>query len=129
MSQENVESVRRGWEHWKATGEFRGDPDLVWDVTKLGWPGRQVYAGPEGASEFLAEWGDAWDDWELEVEDYIDAGDTVVTIVNQSGKAKGTEVPVEMRFAQVWTFRDTRAVRMELYGHPEEALEALGLSA
>ena len=129
MSQENVESVRRGWEHWTATGEVRGHPDLVWDVSKLGWPGRQIYAGPAGAEEFLAEWVDAWDDWKIEVEDYIDAGERVVTIVSQRGCAKGTGVPVEMRFAHVWTFRDTQVIRMDMYLKPDEALEAVGLRA
>ncbi len=129
MSQETLDSIRRGWEHWRATGEVRGHPDLVWDVSKLGWPGRQVYAGPEGAREFLAEWADAWDGWEIEVEDYIDAGERVVAIVNQRGSAKGAGVPVEMRFAQVWTFRDGQAIRMDMYASPDEALEAVGLRA
>ena len=32
MSQENVERIRRGWEHWVSTGELRVHVDLVWDV-------------------------------------------------------------------------------------------------
>ena len=127
MSQENVEAIKRAWERWRATGEIRAHPEFVWDVSKLGWPGRQIYTGSEGAAEFLAEWGDAWEDWELEVEDYIDAGERVVAIINQRGLAKGTGVPVEMRFAQVWTFRDRQTIRMEMYANPDEALEAAGL--
>ena len=127
MSQKNVEIIRRGWEHWSATGELRAHPDFVWDVSNLGWPGRQVFAGVEGANEFIAEWAGAWDDWEIEVEEYIDAGEHVVAIVNQRGRAKGTGVPVEMQFAQVWTFRDGRAIRMEMYSSLDEALEAAGL--
>ena len=127
MSQENLDSIRRGWEHWRATGEVRAHPDFVWDVTRLGWPGRQIYDGAEGAREFLVEWADAWDGWELEVEEYIDAGERVVAIINQWGRAKGTGVRVEMRFAQVWTFRNARAIRMEMYANPDEALEAVGL--
>ena len=60
-------------------------PDFVWDVSKLGWPDQQIYAGAEGANQFNAEWADSWDEWELEVEDYIDAGESVVAIVNQRG--------------------------------------------
>lgn len=126
MSQENVEIIRRGWEHWKATGELRAHPDFVWDVSNLGWPGRQVFAGVEGANEFIAEWADAWDRWEIEVEDYIEAGDRVVAIVNQRGCAKGTGVSVEMHFAQVWAFRDEQAIRMDMYSSLDEALEAAG---
>ena len=128
MSQENVEIIRRGYEHWMATGEFRAHADLVWDVSNLGWPDQQIYHGPEGAMHFNAEWADAWDDWELEVEDYIDAGERVVVILNQRGRSKATGIPVDMRFAQVWTLRDGQGIRMQLYASVEEALEAVGLS-
>jgi len=103
MSQENVEVIRRGYEHWAATGELLAPTDLVWDVSNLGWPDQQIYLGREGADQFNTEWAGAWDDWEMEVEDYVDAGERVVVIVNQRGLSKGTGIPVEMRFAQVLT--------------------------
>lgn len=127
MSQENVEIVRRAWEHWAATGELQAPSDLIWDVSHLGWPDQQIYQGPEGANEFLTEWTDAWDDWEIEVEDYVDAGESVVIIVNQRGRSKATGVPVDMRFAQAWTLRDRRATSMHAYASVDEALEAVGL--
>ena len=97
-------------------------------MSSLGWPDQQIYPGPEGANQFIAEWADAWDDWELEVEDYIDAGERVVVIVNQRGRSKATGIPVDMRFAQVWSLRDGQAIRMQMYASAEEALEAAGLS-
>jgi hypothetical protein len=33
-----------------------------------------------------------------------------------------------MRFAQVWTLRDGKAIRMQMYASVAEALEAVGLS-
>ena len=128
MSEENVEIIRRGFEHWRATGEIHAHPDFVWDVSRLGWPDQQIYLGAEGANRFNAEWADAWDDWELELEDLIDAGESVVAIVNQRGRSKATGIPVDMRFAQVWTFRDGQAIRMQMYANVEEALEDVGLS-
>ena len=128
MSQENVELIKRGWEHFAATGEVLAPAELVWDVSQLGWPEQQIYLGREGADQFNAEWADAWDDLEMEVEDYIDAGERVVIIVNQRGRSKGTGIPVEMRFAQVWTFKDGQGIRMQMYANPDEALEAVGLS-
>jgi ketosteroid isomerase-like protein len=128
MSQENVEVLRRGYVHFIATGEIRADPDLVWDVSRLGWPDQQIYSGVEGANQFNAEWADAWDGWELEVEDYLDAGERVVAIINQRGRSKATGVPVEMRFAQVWTFREGRAIIMQMYASVDEALEAVRMS-
>jgi ketosteroid isomerase-like protein len=128
MSQENVEIVRRSYEHFMANGEIRAHADLVWDVSNLGWPDQQIYTGNEGANQFNAEWADAWDDWELEVDDYIDAGERVVVILIQRGRSKATGIPVEMRFAQVWTLRDGQGNRMQLYASVEEALEAVGLA-
>ena len=128
MSEENVETIRRGYEHWRATGEIRAHPDLVWDVSRLGWPDQQICPGAEGANRFNAEWAAAWDDWEIEVEDYIDGGECVVVIVNQRGRAKATGIPVDMRFAQIWTFRDGQAIRMQMHAKTEEGIEAAGLS-
>jgi ketosteroid isomerase-like protein len=128
MSEENVEIIRRGYGHYLATGEIRAHPDLVWDVSRLGWPDQQVYSGIEGAIQFNAEWADAWDGWELEVEDYLDAGERVVAIINQRGRSKATGIPVDMRFAQVWTLREGQAIRMQMYASVDEALEAVGLS-
>jgi ketosteroid isomerase-like protein len=132
MSQENVEAVQRGYGRWIATGEFSPElvhPDFVWDMSTFrGWPERQTYVGLGGIADFLAVWVEAWDDWELEVEDYIDAGDAgVVTIVRQRGRSKATGIPVEMHFGQVWTIRDEQQIRMQMYASPAEALKAAGL--
>jgi ketosteroid isomerase-like protein len=89
MSQENVEIVRRGYEHFAATGDLPAEdpaPDFVWDMSKFrGWPEQQTYEGVEGARVFLRDWLEAWDDWELEVEAFHDSGDKVVAIVRQRG--------------------------------------------
>jgi ketosteroid isomerase-like protein len=130
MSQENVENIRAGYERYAATGDFAPvvTGDFVWDVSNLHWPGQQVYEGADGARTFLREWADAWEDWELEVDAFRDAGDRVVVLVRQRGRSKTAGMPVEMSFAQVWTLRDGKAALMEMYSDPAEALEAVGLS-
>src|SRR5215211_3435146 len=103
-------------------------PDFVRDMSTFrGWPERQIYPGIEGAKEFLDNWIQAWEDWEFRVESLHDAGEKVVAVVHQRGRAKPTGLPVEMRFAQVWTLRDGKQVRMEMYANPQEALRASGL--
>ena len=132
MSQENVEIVRRGYEYFAATGEVRAEgtaPDFVWDMSKFrGWPEQQTYEGREGARMFLRDWLEAWDGWELAVEEYHDAGDKVVAIVRQRGRSKTSGLPVDMSFGMIWTIRDGKQARMEMYADPAEALEAVGLS-
>ncbi len=131
MSQENVEIVRNGVERFRTTGEFADEivtEDFVWDMSNFhGWPEQQVYAGADGARTFLREWSDAWEDWELEVEALHDAGDRVVALMHQRGRSKAAGMPVEMSFAQVWTLRDGKEARMDMYSDSGEALEASGL--
>ena len=85
--------------------------------------------GLGGAGTFIRDWVEAWDDWEVEVESLHDAGDKVVAILRQHGRSKATGLPVDMRFGQVWTIRDGKQLRMQMYASPEEALEATGLGA
>ena len=131
MSQENVEIVRDGLGRFAATREFpaeRVTDDFVWDMSNFhGWPEQQVYEGADGARTFLREWTDAWEDWNLEIDALHDAGDRVVALMRQHGRSKAAGMPVEMSFAQVWTLRDRKEARMEMYSDRSEALEAAGL--
>jgi len=131
MSQENVELVREAYERFQATGEFDpefADPEFVWDMSTFrGWPGQQEYHGVEGARQFLHEWLEAWDDWELRLEELHDAGEQIVAIVRQRGRSKAMGLPVDMTFAQMFTLRDGKQVRMQMYAEPSEALAAAGL--
>ncbi len=132
MSQENVEIVRDGYERFSATGELIDEittEDFVWSMSNFhGWPEQQEYLGIEGARTFLREWSDAWEDWELEIDAVHDGGDKVVVLLHQRGRSKAAGMPVEMSFAQVWTIRDGKQARMDMYSDSGEALEAAGLS-
>jgi ketosteroid isomerase-like protein len=133
MSRENLEMVQRGYAHFGATGELLEEnvaPDFVWDMSKFtGWPEQQTYEGIEGARAFLRDWGDAWDDWKLDVEAFHDADDKIVAIVHQHARSKTTGLPVDMTFGQVWSMREGKQARMEMYADPAEALEAAGLTS
>ena len=131
VSRENLEIVRRGFEHFAATGDLLPEivhPDFVWDMSKFeGWPEQQTYAGVNGTREFLTAWGEAWDDWELELRDLLDAGDRVLAIMLQRGRSRTSGLGVEMEFAMVWSFVHGQETRMEMYAHVSEALQATGL--
>lgn len=131
MSEENVEIVRRGYEQFSATGRVDAElawPDFVWDMSNFhGWPERQAYEGVSGTEAFLHDWTAAWDDWELEVEALQDPGDKVVGLVRQRGRSRSAGMLVEMSFAQVWTLRDGKQTRMEMFSDRDEAFRAAGL--
>ena len=131
MSQQNVEIVSRGLEHFVATGELLEDvfsPDLVLDMTQFrGWPEQPVYEGFEGWRRFLWEWTEPFEQWQITPEVQRDAGEKVVTVCRQQGRAKTSGLPVDMRFAIVFTVRDGLQTRMEMYADPTDALKAVGL--
>ena len=133
MSLKDVEFVRQGYEVFAAGGEFSAEfvtSDFVWDMTNFhGWMEQQVYEGVEGTRRFLADWTSAWEDYVLEVDELHDAGEKVVALMHQSGRSKAAGMPVEMSFAQVWTMREGKQARMDMYSDPAEALRANGLFA
>ena len=88
MSQENVEIVRRGFEQFVATGELAWDTIHeeieVYDHDIM--DGRE-YRGHAGVRRwFFEDWGAAWSQWSAESEEFIDAGDRVIMVV-QIGRA------------------------------------------
>src|SRR5262249_32775937 len=123
--------MQRGFEHFGATGDFLAEimhPDFVWNMSTFrGWPERQTYAGIRGARQFIAEWTEPWEDWEIELRALRDAGDKVVAITGQGGRSKASGVKVDREFAQVWTLRQGKQTRRDMYSSPAEALEAVGL--
>jgi ketosteroid isomerase-like protein len=127
-----VEVVRSGYEHLARTGDFPWHlfaPDVVWDMSGFsGWPEQPVYEGIEGVRDFSRDWAGAWHEWRIDVLALYEAGERVVAVLHQSGRSKGTGIPVDMVFAQVWSLRDGKEVRMEGYAQPAEALKAVGLA-
>ena len=127
MSAEYVEIVRRGYERFVQEGSVlqleEATADFAWDMTNFsGWPEQPVYEGLEGMEAFLSEWTDPWEGWRLEIESLHDGGDKVVAVMRQHGRSKLTGMPLDMQFAQVWTFRDGLRSRMEMYSDVDQAL-------
>jgi ketosteroid isomerase-like protein len=130
MSQENVETVRRGYDLYNRTGEADYaviDPEIVYDVSRRTFD-PLVYHGHEGVREFLALIREQWATMRLEPQDFIDAGDKVVVSVRLVGVGKESGVETTANAAHVWTFRDGKIVRQTVFQTMNEALEAAGLS-
>src|SRR5262249_58783862 len=84
--------------------------------------------GHEGFLRSTDEAREAFEDFQVEPEDFIDAGDTVVVPVRISGRGRGSGIETEIRLAHPWGVRsDGKGVRSEGHETTEEALEAPGL--
>ena len=135
MSQENVEIVRRAWEAWivgdlEAQFEFF-HPEVEWRTEHFdGWPEDPVFYGHDGVRKFFEEWLASWERYEAGVEEYIDIDDErVLVICWQRGYGPGSQVPVQMDYAQVVTIKDGLVLRMDAYSDRPTAREAVNLPA
>ena len=101
--------------------------DTVWDDTHYR-PDGAVHVGRDALVDVVRSWRAAWDDYEIEAEEVLDAGgDRVAALLRETGRGRGGGVELTNRFAQVATLRNGRIVHTMVYGVPEEALEAVGL--
>src|SRR5215211_557697 len=127
MSEENVELVRRGTEN---TQEFWAmlDEYVVWDLRDRPILDLEhIYFGREAVIEASRYYWVTWDGYALEAEEFIDVGSSVVVVVHERARGKGSGAPIDERWAQVWTFSRRRIVRWECFATRAAAIEAVGV--
>ena len=135
MSKEAVERIRRGYEAFNR-GDLADavkdlDPNIEWRIPFQlpDSPPDETYRGHDGVMHFWASWRAAFDDFSVEIEEIIDAGDRVVVLAGVRGRGAVSGADVETpTFPQVWTMGDDgRPIRVEMYRSRAEALEAAGV--
>jgi ketosteroid isomerase-like protein len=125
---ENVELVRNGVQAWIA-----GDMAAIFALwhEEIEWtappedPDQVDVVGSAAAGEAMAKWIATWEAYSYQLDDIIDAGHEVIQAGRQVMVARDAEVSSEIFF--VWTIRERRAVRMRMFYHRDQALEAAGL--
>jgi ketosteroid isomerase-like protein len=128
---ENIAAVRRfadAFNRRDFDGVLAGvDPE----VELYEWPdapGARSYRGPDEVLLAIENWFDAWEWMDVVVEDTVEAGDRVLVTLHQRAKGKGSAIEVEIRTWNVYTFRDGKLLRMQLFTGREPALEAFGVT-
>ena len=128
MAQDNEELVRLGVANVE---DFWGmlDDYVVWDLRAWPLPDLDsVYMGRDAVIKASRHYWGTWDYYRVEAEEIICAGPSVVVILRESGRGKGSGAPFERHHPQLWTFREGRIIRWESIPSREEALQAAGLS-
>ncbi len=131
MSPENAAAVRRSLE-----AVLRGDfeaalapmaDDVVWDDSYR--PGGGVHQGHDGVRDANGSFFGTWrpGTYSLVVHEYVEAGDRVLARATQSGRGRSSGAEVTMDHFQVWTFRDGKAIEIQLFHEEAPALAAAGL--
>ena len=129
MSQENVEIVRRVIE-----AGSQGDFDTVLALHHPDWEGfipeeypvAGTWRGLDGVRGFAEEWLDAWEEFRIEPEEFVEGGDAVVVKVHYWGRGRGSEVTDRWFYA--YRLRGGKIISWRPYADRAEALAHLGLA-
>ncbi len=130
MSEENVEIVRRAYDHLNR-GDVEGlericDDDFVMDLSERVF-NPATYRGHSGIQQFVTDVNEAWERYHWEVEDTLIAGDSVVALLHCEGRSRQGGPEVDWRVAWLWKFEAGRPVSLRFYRDRDQALEAAGL--
>jgi len=129
MSQENVETVRRGLAAWTAgdmdTVRQLHDPDVIARSLE-GWPEPGPFVGREAVLGWFEQLREVWDTDAMEPISFIDRDDRVVVRLLWRGAGRGPES--NMKFTGVYSLRNGRIFYQELFWNHEDALKAVGLA-
>jgi ketosteroid isomerase-like protein len=102
------------------------DPDVEYDLSRQGVDS-EVYHGYDGSLRMREQYRAAWQEFRMEVEETIDAGDSVVLFTHNTGLSR-SGIRLSVRVGHVMTFRDGKIVRFQYIGEDRAAcLEAAGL--
>ena len=155
MSKENVEIVRRFYPGSVDLVATIADPE-GFEAARVAWepllhrdfetvvagellggsaeiPGgsssRPVTHGLNGFASAFRDWLSAWESWVLMPPDFIDVDETrVLALFEVRARSKTHQVEMPIEAANLWTLRDRKVARLELFLDKAEALEAAGLS-
>lgn len=132
MSRQNVELVRRAHsafaEHGiEGTVQFSTHDIIIYSVAE--WPDDPEYHGYDGIRTLSRQWTENVDDVGFDLHELHDAGDSVVSLYEMTGRIKGSATPVKQRLAAVFSdFRDGQFGQLRYFASWSDALEAAGLS-
>lgn len=98
-------------------------PDIEWEVAPE-HPAATTHRGIDAVREYHEDWRNTLDDLRIDLHSIAAGGDTVVTVCGVRGKGVESGADVEVEIALLTTFRDGRAVRVEEFLDPAEAMRA-----
>lgn len=131
MSQANVEGTRAAWaallnDDFETFLAFI-DPGVVWHQ-RVDLPDSTTGYGHAALVTLVERWRGEWEEYEVEIDELVDAGDQVVAVLRIRGTGRASGAPVELRETHVYELRGGRCVEAWEYPSKEEAMQSIGLS-
>jgi ketosteroid isomerase-like protein len=85
--------------------------------------------GHSGVLEAFAIWPEQWDEYRIDPPRVVaDSGDYVVVSARTRGRGKQSGVEVDMDFSFLFTVRDGKITKWQIFVSENQALQAAGLS-
>ncbi len=129
MSRESVEVVRA---HFAAVNErdfpramshYAEDVELV--VHPEAFLERGTFKGRDAVGEWFGNWFATFErGYRFDIREAVDLGDLVLLVANHHGRGRSSGAEVHGHTAYLYTLRDGKIARVELYPSRAEALEA-----
>jgi ketosteroid isomerase-like protein len=128
VASENVEAVRRGFDALREGGveallelvdpefEVTTPPELASEP--------DTYRGPEGLRRYFDSFYEAMDEIAFEPHSFEEVGERVVAEFTLRARGRTTGLEFSQHAWQVWTLRDGRAIRLEVFADRDAAFEA-----
>jgi ketosteroid isomerase-like protein len=119
------ELIRNAYEVWNIR-----DYDAIWELLD---PEIEIDAsshalnpyvrhGHEGFRQMVEEVADAWDQWRLEPEEFIERGDRLVVAARVRARGRGSGVELDQVVYNVWMLRHGKVTRLAFYADRDQAL-------
>ena len=124
-----MEIVQRYFDHFNETGEPLWtdiDPDAVFEIDRESCVAG-TYRGHEGIRELLRLTAEVFDQFRYEVDDLVDAGDSVLVLARLHARGVQSGATGAQHGAIVFQIRDGLIVAYRSYFDRREALAAVGL--
>lgn len=78
--------------------------------------------GREALSQYMRRFLEGWKDISIEAESFQAIGDSFLVVIRRRGIGRRSGVPIDDRAFHLWTFRGTKAIRLELFERESDAL-------
>jgi ketosteroid isomerase-like protein len=128
LGSENVKVVRRGFDALRDGGvdalvelvdpefEVTTPPELASEP--------DTYRGPEGIRRYFDSFYEAMDEIVFDPHSFEEVGERVVVEFTLRARGRTTGLEFSQHGYQVWTVRDGKALRLEVFVERDDALEA-----
>lgn len=131
MSQADIETLRSGYEAFNR-GDWdaylgRADPDIEFKPADRSVE-TGVIRGSEAIRQFFEELFAPFEEVVVEPQKFFEHDDRIAVILQARFRPHGSTAMVENKIGHLWTTRDGKFVRLEVFPEREKALEAIGMS-